>query len=394
MAILATPADFAIDVHESTPLPALSLVRVLNHRLSGIKMSEIKEGTVMVGFTPKRGITKNTRTCIIPAKIPVDEELAVATGLYLGDGDKGNRLKFSNCNLEIVQYFLRYLLRLGIRKSDLYVRISLNENAKNDSQTRQWLKTTFDLPESHISIRKGKRFAKPNIEIKVESTLFAKIWKAILREAMPTIVDDPLLRRFFLRGAFAADGGISWDKSKRKKFLQKVSFSYNSKTEKEFRDILIECLRRENIPVRVKEIGADGRIFIRGYAGFTTLYDLGVFDLHKERLQKFYEAIKLANTFVDLDSGATEELFCSETQQKIATWVGSYQPNISKMLQGKRRLRVEWVIKFCLKKGVSFAAVIPHIRGISFNNTRLWNPSQNLSTTIFELKRDVITRGK
>ena len=272
----------------------------------------------------------------------------------------------------------------------LAARISLNERDERDSQIRWWLKTIFDLQENQISVRRSRRFAKPNIEIMVESTLFAKIWKVILEEAIPLIVNDPALRRSFLQGAFAADGGISWDNSRPKKVLQKVSFSYNAKTEKEFRDILIECLRREDIPIRVKETGLDGRIFVRGYVGYATLYDLGVFDLHKERLQKFREAIKLVDIFVHLDSSAMKKLFSSEPQRKIAALVGSYQQNISKILQGKRGMRVEWVIKFCLAKGLSFTDVIPHVKGISFKTIRLQDPSSNLLQTIFELKRDVV----
>jgi len=389
MTTLAIPADFTIHNYRSTSSPVLSAVDILNRQLLGIKISEIKRGTVTVSFTPRRGIKKNTKTCIIPAEIPVDKELAVVVGLYLGDGDKGNRLKFSNCNSEIIQYFLKYLTRLGVRKCDIRVRISLNKNAKNHSQIRQLLKM-FGFSDSHISIRRGIRFAKPVIEIKVESTLFAKIWKTILGKTMPVIINNTVLRRAFLQGAFAADGGISWNKCQHKKFLQKVSFSYNTKTEKKFRDILIECLTQENIPMWVKEAGADGRIFIRGYAGFARLYDLEVFDLHKDRLRKFHEAIKLADIFVDLDNEAMEKLFKSETQRKIATLIGSYQQNISKVLQGKRRLRVEWLIKMCLMKGLSPTDVIPHVKGISFKSSKLQNPSPNLLRTILKLKQDII----
>jgi hypothetical protein len=393
MATPAALANFKTHSNKPTPLPTLSMVGILNQRLPEVKVSKVRREAIMASFVPKRGITKNTKTCVIPAEIQVGEELAAAIGLYLGDGDKGNRLKFSNCNLEIVEYFLRYLLRLGVQKCDLRIRLCLNENSENDLQIRERLKAMLDLPESRIFIRRGRRFAKPVIEIKVEGTLFAKIWKAIEEEAMSIIVSNPVLRRSFLQGAFAADGGISWDNSQRKKVLQKVSFSFNAETEKEFRDILIECLRRENIPLQVREVGPDGRIFIRGYAGFTTLYDLGVLDLHKERLQKFYDAIKLVDIFVHLDNTGMEKLFGLESQRKIAALVGSYHQNISKVLRGKRRLRIEWMIKLCLVKGISFADIITHIKGISFKSSAIWNPSPNLLRTIFELRREVVIQG-
>lgn len=390
MAALVKPIDFAIHTHEPASISILSAREILNQKLSGINISEVDVGEVKVSFIPARGITKNAKTCIIPAEISVDRKLAAAIGLYLGDGDKGNRLKFSNCDLEIVQYFLKCLLRLGVRKCDLRVRICLNEYDKRDSQIHQWLMTTFDLQENQISVRIGRRFAKPVVELKVESTLFAKIWKVILEEAIHTFIDDLVLRRAFLQGAFAADGGISWDNCQRKKVLQKVCFSYNAGTEKQFRDILIGCLKRENVPFQVRETGPDGRIFIRGYAGFTALYELGVLDLHKERIQKFYDAIKLVDMFVHLDSKAMKDLFGLGSQRKIAAVVGSYQQNISKVLQGKRGLRVEWMIKMCLAKEISFAEIIPHVKGISFKSSALWNPSPNLLKTIFELRREAI----
>jgi hypothetical protein len=390
MAALAKPIDFVIHTHESVSIPILSIGDMLNRRLAGINIDEVDGGKVKVSFIPARGITKNAKICVIPAKIPVNEKLTAAIGLYLGDGDKGNRLKFSNCNTEIIQYFLEYLLELGVRKCDLRIRISLNERDE-DSQIHQWLITTFNLQENQISIRRGRRFTKLAVELGVESTLFTKIWKAILEEIVPTIADNPVLRRAFLQGAFAADGGISWDNSQRKKVLHKVSFSYNTKTEREFRDILIECLRRENILLQVREIGSDCKIFIRGYAGFTALYGMGVFDLHKERLQKFYEAIKLVDMFVHLDNEGMKKLFGLGSQRKIAALVGSYQQNISKAMRGKRSVRVEWMIKLCLAKGISFADIIPHVKGISFKSSALWNPSPNLLRTIFELRREVIT---
>jgi len=119
MITLFPPADFTTHAHNPTQSLALSTVDILTQRLLGIKMNEIKEGVVMVSFIPQRGITKNAKACAIPAEIVVDKKLTTVVGLYLGDGDKGDQLKFSNCNLELIEYFLRYLLELCVRKHDL-----------------------------------------------------------------------------------------------------------------------------------------------------------------------------------------------------------------------------------------------------------------------------------
>jgi hypothetical protein len=358
---------------------------VLNQKLSEINTSEEDKGRrIKISYVTKRGITTKTKTCTIPAEIPIDTELAAVIGLYLGDGERGDRLKFSNSDLQIIQFFLRYLMKLGLRADDIRARVSLNESSKNNFLVNQL--EMFGLLRSHIFFRTGARFVKPVVEIKVESTLFMKIWKVISKEAIPFIVKDPVLRKSFLAGTFAADGGISWDKSRRRKYLQKISFSYNAKTDKKFRDLLVECLKREKIPTKISENGNTGKILIYNYVNFVRLYELGIFDLHKERLTRFYEAIKIADVFVELDNDLRSKIFSFDTQRKIAELVRSYQGNISAVLRAKRRARVEWILRLCPIVGLSFEEVAVNVKEISFNRSKLKNPSLKVVFLVFNLK--------
>jgi len=134
--------------------------KLREQRLAGIK-SDMEAGVKMIGTLSERDI------------------LMIGIGLYWGEGYKyaNSEFGFTNSNLYVIKFYIKWLSLLGVNKEDLICRLTVNNAFRDYSLSIQefWIKN-LGVKESQFS---AITFIKTNLKKADVSNL--KTYKGILR---------------------------------------------------------------------------------------------------------------------------------------------------------------------------------------------------------------------
>lgn len=339
-------------------------------------IEDLPEDKVKIWYKNKRMYRKiggtDPRPFILPKLIELDEEFAEALGLYLGDGkttqNDTQHLAFANKDYDIIIFMLSFFNeRLLANLSKMTISIKYKYGNKYRI-LEKWSKL-LDIPKGKFKISYQPRNRYDTISIQINSSVLRNVFFEIINVALNSIKPNKNLRRGFLRGYFAAEGTIGF--KEKDNYLEYIGFSYNASKEGTLRDFCIDCLKLEGIIVRYKEKDNDGLVYINCWENYYKLWLIKMFDGCERKKIKFEKIISTRNLYCDLNKDFRIKLLKSNlTQRQIAKMIGSWQPNVSRTIEGKHLLRLEQIETLSNYYKISKEEIIKGIKRIRIGNMK------------------------
>jgi len=137
----------------------------------------------------------------------------------------------------------------------------------------------LDVPTEKLHTTYSKRHRKDVLHMQIGGTILRKIFDKVIEMCLPVIKKDPTLRRAFLMGHYAADGGIGVAKDVFRNYIVNVDFNYNPAKEKWLRDFLMDCLELEGLKdISYKEYFHKAYVQIANWYNYHILWKIRLFD--------------------------------------------------------------------------------------------------------------------
>lgn len=339
---------------------------------------EVKSSTnwFKVSYINRKG--NNPKPFVFPNILDVDELVAEAMGLYIGDGtmnvrDK-NHVSFINIDADVVKFIFDFFRsRFKIKNSDITFLISYSKS--RPKYLKEKWSTVLNIPKEKFKTRKSERNKNESVLIQINGRIFSIIFKNLIIKLLPVIQKNNTLRKGFLRGFFASDGGIAVKKDPRRLNLVQINFNYNPKTEIWLRNYILKCLNLEEIEnINYIENETEGYITVYNWKNYLKFWKIKLFDRNKRKKSKFLNIIKDMCVYIDIEKSYREKIFSklNLTQNQIAQILNSWQANVSRTIAGIHLLKIEQVNSLIEHSNLSWDNILQNSNKIRIgNNTDL-----------------------
>jgi hypothetical protein len=317
----------------------------------------------------------NLKPFVFPEFIELDEEFVEAIGLYVGDGKLSpnytRHIDFSTTDEDIGKFVLEFFIRLGVKSENMTLQLSYSDGDLEKIKEK-WSKI-LDTPKDKFKTRKHGNNRKDCLHIHINNVIFGKIFRKILYKSLEIIKNHSELRKAFLRGHFAADGGIETRKNRKSIQVSYVTFAYHKSNEVWLRDFIVDCLKREGINcIKIKETKNKQTACIRvgRWENFIIFWKMRLFDRCLRKKELFFNTIRNSNFYLVLNKEFQEELFqLSITQKEIAKIICcNSEGDTCDIIHGKHSLRIEQINNLLKFNGFNWKDVIYNSTSMRFGN--------------------------
>ncbi|MBI4232621.1 hypothetical protein HY605_05290 [Candidatus Peregrinibacteria bacterium] len=276
--------------------------------------------------------------------LEVDGRFAEAIGLFLGDGDMHRKekrhLSFASKEHDIAIFIMWFLReRLFVSYKDITVLMQYNSYMPNISEVSE------KLGISKLLTRFSPRHRHPTFQIQVNGVVFRLAFEAIVAKFLSSdFMRKPPLRRGFLRGLFAAEGCVA--PMNKEQYLGNVSFTL-SIFEKSLAETLGKALYIEEISFRenIRMDNNSREIIITNWQNYLKCWKIGLFDRCTRKKQVFLSVAKKCKVYGVVDKKDLKKIALQYRQNELASLIGSWQGNVSRMLKGKILFSLDQVKK-------------------------------------------------
>ncbi|MBI2139969.1 hypothetical protein HYU14_03525 [Candidatus Woesearchaeota archaeon] len=337
---------------------------------------------IEVGYSAIKG-NYNRKRFVFPKEIGVDTSFAEAVGMIIGDGDmhrkEKNHLSFCSRDIDIAAFVLHFLKRrFFLKNKDFTFSIRYGEYKPDLYKISE----EFNVPRERLKIGYSQRHRNPVVHIQVNGRVFRLVFEkcvaCFLNSNFNRIQE---LRNGFLRGLFAAEGGIAVDY--KEGYIGQITFSL-APHERDYLQLLHAALVFERIQFRVYNRGNCLETIITNWKNYLKLWQIGLFDRCKRKKNTFLSLAKDSQISAVVTKENLKALAEKFTQRDLADILGSWQGNICRVLQGRFLLRL-WQVRKLEKMGFKF-----HIKKLRIGNLTELPYSGEVLDLFFPSKKQVL----
>ncbi|MFQ5648081.1 MAG: hypothetical protein ACE5FW_02485, partial [Candidatus Aenigmatarchaeota archaeon] len=130
--------------------------RVVGSKKREFKVEKVGNGKIKVSYDAIKG--KGPKPFVFPKRVELNEKLAEAVGLYVGDGSFAGHpghSTFSNKDAELVKLMFDFFLGLGVREADMSIFISYRDG--DESKIKKWWANKLGISPDKMQIKKSER---------------------------------------------------------------------------------------------------------------------------------------------------------------------------------------------------------------------------------------------
>lgn len=334
-------------------------------------IENLKDDKVKIWY--KAPHVTNLKPFIFPRFIKLDEEFVEGVGLYFGDGKLSTKYirhtDYSTIDEDIGKFILDFFRKLGIRVEHLTLQLSYSNQVIEEIKYK-WSKI-LSVQKNKSKIRKHSNSRKDCLHIHINNIVFGKIFRKILEECLNQTKNVSKLRKAFLRGHFAADGGIETRKNKKSIQINYLTFAYHKTNEVWLRDFIIEYLKAEGIDcIKIKESKNTQTACIRVglWKNFVVCSEISLFERCIRKKELFLNIVRNSNFYLKLNEKFHKKLFALNISQKeIAKIINCKSDGETcDIIHGKHLLRVEQINNILKFNGFNWNDVISNLDGMRF----------------------------
>jgi len=220
-------------------------------------------------------------------------------GMYQGDGQKSIKSKsyqstrFANSDPKLLQKFIEFLQRLGIKEKNLKYNLSVSRNINlNEEELKEFWSKTLNINKSgfyKIQLRDNK-YSNSKVEPKGTLTIiysnssFRVVFDALFNYVKRESLKQKRGAAYFLRGLIAADGNVYHKGSKKEVNIAAKPQEDRLSIQKLFSLLGIKPNKDNTTPGKET-------VRVTGYPNFEIIQKYNLCDLHPKKEDKFKKAM-------------------------------------------------------------------------------------------------------
>ncbi|MBU3896703.1 MAG: hypothetical protein KJ697_02095 [Nanoarchaeota archaeon] len=318
----------------------------------------------------------NPKSIILPKQIELNGSFAEAIGLYIGDGKLTERdlrhSSFGNKDEDIIKFMLEFFVKtmnIPLDKMTLTITYRIGDGSVSK---KKW-SNILGVCSEKFKLKQSNRIKNDMLTIQINSTIFRIFLKNMIACLLIKFKENVILRRGFLRGYFAAEGTIGFNK--KENFLNYIGFAYNPLKEHSLRNYCIECLNLENIESKYKErTGNRAEIIITKWSNYSKLWKVGLFDRCDRKKNIFDEILYTRKVYCKLNNKFRKRFFgcISLTQRNIADLTNSWQGNICRVLSGNNLITINQLKTLSNYSNYSEESILENIKSVRIGTTKIF----------------------
>lgn len=318
-----------------------------------------------------KGRGNSPNKLILPKRIIVDENFVAGIAMYLGDGSLNlvdlNHLSFISIDKDMVKFMLKFFKEhFKLQNSNLRYYLRYKNEKKNS--IKLWAEY-LGVSGSRIKIYQRDRSTKESFTIQIGGKILRNIFAKIVQEVMSLDFEkEKNLRRAFLRGLFASEGGIGIQFIEN--YLAYVAFHLSYEKEEELAFFVQKLLMFEEIESNhlTRKNKGERYIQITGWNNYYKLFKIGLFDLSERKNIKFLKFLNSRTFYCKITLELHNKLLERTNPHKISVSLNHNYARISKSLK-KKSIETTSLFQISKLKGLDNNEVRNHIFALGMRGT-------------------------
>lgn len=295
-----------------------------------IKVYYINEGR---GSSPK--------PFVLPKVVDVNKEFMEAIAMYIGDGSMNQtddkHLGFASIDYDMVKFMFDFFtLQFKIPLKDFTFSIRCKEF---DKKSLTLLSKALKIPKRKFKVKLTTRTKNPACHLQISGKIFRLLFGSLIEEIMSSnFFLNKDLRRAFLRGLFAAEGGLGI--VKKENYIAYIAFHLSYYKEEKLANFVQKLLGLEGITSKhfIRKNKGERYIQITNWKNYSKLWQMDLFALNKRKEYKFLKKLSVTKFCCKINpklkDSLLEEKYLSGRQ--IASLIGTSSTTFYKIKNNKR----------------------------------------------------------
>lgn len=360
---------------------AINLIDVLP---KGLDIEKLSNSLVRISCkTTGRG--NNPAAFVLPETIIIDKELIEGISMYLGDGKLSkdlHHLQFESKDRELIR-FMHDFFRNRFNIKGMYYRLTY-KNLSDDS-VEKWA-DYMGISKKSINLNKSNRHKEECFGFQIGGRLFRELFGKIINKTMKMELNTEL-RQAFLRGLFAAEGGIGI--VKKENYVAYLAFHLSYTKEKKLANFVQKLLRLEGISSKqiMRKDKGERYIQITNWKNYHKCWKIGLFGLCIRKREKFLDKLIKTKFSCKINEKLKNDLFKSSglNQRQLAFKIGVSPATICYHKKECMFINVEYLMKLSELAKVPVSIIKKNIVEFRVNDVTTIN-DLGFIDFIFELK--------
>lgn len=350
----------------------------------------IKDLTENIIITFKRkGSGPQFKQITLPKTILMDEYFIAGIAMYLGDGSLNNsdkyHLSFCSKDQDLIKFMKNFFEKYFLIKNDqfsYYIKYSTSK----PNLVKSW-STYLDISQNDIKVYHRKRYRDEAFTLQINSfilrTLFKKIIDVILNM---DYIHNKTLRRAFLSGLFAAEGGIGIQT--KENYLAYIAFHLSLDKEKWLADLVQRLLDLEGIHSKQLTRPNKGERYIQitNWNNYCKLLLIDLFELNSRKKNKFMKHLSSRNFYYQISDLLKSQILKDTNPRMISLAINENYENILRSFK-TNSWSAKSFYKIMKQKGINLELVKKEVLAINMSNKLNISEDRKFIEFIFGLNR-------
>ena len=313
-------------------------------------------------FYKRKGRGSDPKPFIVPRVLEIDEEFMEAIGMYVGDGKLSNdkhHLEFTSIDPDMIKFMLNFFRkRLNLKNSD--IRFLLTYKNGSENPFRNWV-SYLGIPSSEIHTAQSDRHRNESFSMQIGGLIFRYFFGEIVKKLLAIdLLEDAGLRRGFLRGLYAAEGGMGVVKSQN--YIAYIAFHFSYENEQSLSALVKRLLSMEGISSReiIRKDKGERYLQITNWRNYHLCWKIDLFRLNKRKELKFLRKLKITRFSCSLGSKLRRELLFQSlsSTRELALRLGVSEANVRLLRRGKTSFfNIEYLIKLAQMASIPLSEI-------------------------------------
>ncbi|MBI5392500.1 LAGLIDADG family homing endonuclease [Candidatus Woesearchaeota archaeon] len=269
---------------------AINLIELIDKKYL---VEETTDNLIRVSFK-RKGSGPNPKPFVIPSKIIIDNTFVEAIAMYIGDGKLSvdmHHLDFTSKDKDMIQFMLNFFLkRLNLHIQD--IRYTITYRHFKEDMLFRW-SSYLMIPKEMIHLIQSDRHREECLGMQISGMILRDIFGKIVQIVLTFDYSEQIeLRHAFLRGLYAAEGGLGI--VVKENYIAYISYHLSYQKEEKLSKFVQQLLEFEGITCKeiLRPKKGERYIQITNWQNYWKLYRIGIFELNLRKKQKFLDKVQ------------------------------------------------------------------------------------------------------
>ena len=349
----------------------------------------VDQNLVKVYYVNK-GRGNSPKPFILPRKIVVDLSFVEAVAMYIGDGSLNladlNHLSFCSIDKDMIKFMLIFFKSYFFLEEDNFL-YQLRYHPRSEPQLKEWA-DYLNIDEDKIGLQQRKRSRHESFTLQIGGKILRHIFAEIIQSVLKIDFEqNQELRRAFLRGLFASEGGIGIQF--KENYLAYLAFHLSYEKEEKLACFVQHLLEHEGIHSKHLTRKNKGERFVQitGWNNYYKTFHISLFDLNERKKVKFLNFLHSRTFYCKITPTLQSRILIGTSPAKIAKSLNQQYAKISKSLR-KRSIETKTLLQISILKDLEHGEIRDNILALGMKGSSQDIINKEFIEYVFNMEKD------